>query len=168
MKRLILFFVVMFFFSLPTVKPEYCIGSISLVLSPNSAESVTEVKAIAGGLGGTECYGKIIRIRRDSCSGPNACVCESVGSGCSCSFIAPLPSYSRYGGHRHYSSEYRYYACVDKNNDRDFSDPGEKAYSTLTVRRGLASLPLGILESLKRLFKSILGMFTQVFILRIA
>ena len=134
-----------------------CEGSISLVLSPNVVEGETEVKAIATGLMGSGCYGKITQIMRDSCSGTKACSCESKGTGCSCSFTAKLPF-----GIRYYQNEYKYYACVDKNGNGDFSDFGEQSFATLTVRRKLP-LPLGIIDTITQIFKSFAQAFAQLF-----
>ena len=169
MKKLIFFSIFMLFFlTLSSVKSvrKDCSGSIVLVLSPSSAESGTEIKAMAAGLTGDRCQHKTIYIRRGFCFGEDTCECKIVGSGCSCTFTAPLTEYILYARQRHYSSEYEYFACFDKNDNWDFSDPGEWAYTSLTVRRKLTPLPLAILDVLAKFFKNILGMFTQAFKLK--
>jgi hypothetical protein len=159
MKKLILLIVVLAFLtSLYSIKAEDCEGSISLVLSPNSVEGEAEVKAIATGLTSTGCYSKLIQITRDSCSGPKICNCESKGTGCSCSFKPTLPS-----GIRYFQNEYKYYACVDKNGDGDFSDFGEQSFTSLTVRRKLPLIPLGAIESITQIFKSFAEAFAHLF-----
>ena len=52
-----------------------------------------------------------------------ACDCTVSGSGCSCTFISP----SEIG-------TYTYTAYIDKNDDGDFTDPGENANDQLIVR----------------------------------
>ena len=162
MRKLILLIIVLTFLtSIYYVNADDCDGSISLVLSPNLVEGESEVKAIATGLTGTGCYGKLIQITRDSCSGPKMCNCESKGTGCSCSFKAILPSV----GIRYYQNEYKYYACVDKNGDGDFLDFGEQSFTSLTVRRKLP-LPLGIIDSITQIFKSFAQAFAHLFKLK--
>lgn len=160
MKKLILLFVVLaFLISLYTINASGCEGSISLVLSPNLVEGENEVKAIATGLTGAECYGKIVQITRDSCSGLNVCNCESKGTGCSCSFKATLPSV----GIRYFQNQYKYYACIDKNGDGHFLDSGEQGFTTLTVRRKVPLIPLGAIETISQMFKSFAQAFAHLF-----
>jgi hypothetical protein len=164
MKKALFFTIILFLFSLSIVKAENeCFGSLIFTLSSNVAESGTQIKAITAGLMGKECLGKIIHVRLDSCNGEKACLCTSKGSGCSCYFKAPLPFISSEGLHRWYRSEYVYHACVDKNNDGDYSDEGEDASTTLTVNRGFLTVNLNIFKPLIQLIQSITGRFAQSF-----
>ncbi len=160
MKKLILLTIVLvFLIFLYPINADGCKGSISLVLSPNLVEGESEVKAIVTGLTDTTCYGKLIQITRDSCSGPKICNCESKGMGCSCSFKATLPSI----GIRYFQNEYRYYACMDKNGNGDFLDSGEQAFTTLTVRRKVPLIPLGAIEMISQTLKSFAEAFAHLF-----
>jgi hypothetical protein len=164
MKKVLFFTIILFLFGLAIVKAENeCTGSLIFTLSSNVAESGAQVKAIVAGLTGKECLGKIIHIRPDSCNGEMACSCVSKGAGCSCYFKAPLPFISSEGLHRYYRSEYFYYACVDKNNDGDYSDEGESTSTTLTVKRGFLVVNLNIFKPLIQLIQSITGRFSQSF-----
>jgi hypothetical protein len=53
------------------------------------------------------------------------CWCTVSGSGCSCNFTAPNSFTS--------NISYTFSARIDKNGDRDYTDPGEKANATLTI-----------------------------------
>jgi hypothetical protein len=164
MRKVLFFTIILFLFGLAIVKAENeCSGSLIFTLSSNVAESGTQLKAIAAGLTGKECLGKIIHIRLDSCNGERACLCTSKGSGCSCYLKVPLPFISSEGLHRYYRSEYTYFACVDKNNDGDYSDEGESASTTLTVKRGFIRVDLNIFKPLIQLIQSITGRFAQSF-----
>jgi len=160
MKKLILLTIFLTFLtSLYTINASDCQGSISLVLSPNSVEGEAEIKAIATGLSGAECYNKTIQITRDSCSGTKMCGCESKGTGCSCTFKATLPP-ARVG---YFQSQNKYYACVDKNGNGYFLDSGEQSFATLTVRRKISFMPLGAIESISQLFKGFAQAFAHLF-----
>jgi len=160
MKKLILLTIVLvFLMSLYDVKSSECEGSIELVLSPNTIESETNVKAITTGLVGSGCYDKLIQITRDSCSGTKVCSCTSKGSGCSCSFKATLPSL----GINYYQNEYNYYACVDMNGNGDSLDFGEQNFATLIISRKLPLIPLGAIEFISQWFKNFAQAFAQLF-----
>ena len=136
-----------------------CEGSVIMILHPSLAKSGEKVKAIIAGL--KDCEGKLIHVKRDNCTGPEACACECLGSGCSCTFEAPPTKTSKYGFHRYFFSEYRYYACVDKNDDGDFDDKGEVGSFTLKVRRDFKSITLSILNTLKTLIKGVQNILSK-------
>jgi len=100
--------------------PPTCSGSISLTLNPSTVTPGGSVQASTSGL--SNCDGKTVYVRKDSCAGDLACSCSVSGSGCSCNFNAPTTV-----------GTYTYYACIDKNNDGDFADSGESDSKTLTV-----------------------------------
>jgi len=102
---------------------KYCSGEINLTLSPNPVEISSNVDVE---IGGTDCSSYVFA--KDSCYGVNPCpgmVCgvtpgEEVT--CSCQFTSPDTV-----------DYYTYYACLDKNGDGDYNDPGESDSETLTV-----------------------------------
>jgi hypothetical protein len=94
----------------------------SLSLSPNSVW--TGKKVIATVTGCTNCDGKTVYVGIGQYE-VLRCQCIVLGSGCSCIFDAPNVLTS--------GTSYIYYAKIDKNGDRDYADPGEKASATLTV-----------------------------------
>jgi len=93
-----------------------CSGSISLSLSPNPTSPSSTVTANADNL--SNCNGKTIYIKdyTGCASGVTICSCTSSSTGCSCTFTAPSSP-----------GQYGYYACIDKNGDGDFADPGEQS-----------------------------------------
>ncbi|NIM46628.1 MAG: S8 family serine peptidase [Candidatus Aenigmarchaeota archaeon] len=112
-----------------------CIGDVTLGLwPPGEVEPRNIVEAIAQGLSG--CINQIIYIRKDSCDGVGACEIFELEdwyayppclwgltcSNCMCKFKAP-----NLGGN------HTYYACIDKNWDGDFDDPGESGSRVLSV-----------------------------------
>ncbi|MEM7826952.1 MAG: hypothetical protein QXQ40_01870 [Candidatus Aenigmatarchaeota archaeon] len=96
-----------------------CSGSISLILSSNRTSPSAIVRAFTSGL--SNCENKIVYIKKDSCSGIEACTCLANGD---CPFIVPSEQ-----------GNYTYYACFDKNDDGDFNDEGEIAYANLLVEK---------------------------------
>ncbi len=97
-----------------------CKGKINLTLDPSSVAPYGLVKPSASGL--SDCTGKSIKFRRNSCSGTAVSSCISGSAGCAGpAFIAPAPG------------TYTYYACINKNNENGFNDPGEKDSKVLTV-----------------------------------
>lgn len=101
-----------------------CTGNVSLELKPSTLSPSSGGIAFISGL--SNCDGKGTYVRRESCEHREYtyqyCNCSISGSGCSCDFIAP----SSPGTHI-------FYACVDKNDDGDFQDSGERAVATLEV-----------------------------------
>jgi len=93
-----------------------CSGSISLSLSPNPTSPSSTVTASADNL--SNCNGKTIYIKdyNGCASGSTVCSCTSSSTGCSCTFTAPSSP-----------GQYDYYACIDKNGNGNFADPGEQS-----------------------------------------
>lgn len=94
-----------------------CLGSVALNLNPNPSAPSSKVTASVSGL--SDCDGKIAYVE----SSKLECNCSILGSGCSCSFIAPASP-----------GDYSYCAKVDKNNDGDFDEPGEVDCENLIVQ----------------------------------
>jgi hypothetical protein len=105
-----------------------CSGYSSLFFSSNPVSVNSLVQAHVSGL--SNCNGKTIYIKDDKgCNfGKTICSCISSSTGCSCLFTSP----SKEG-------DYTYYACIDKNNDGDFSDEGESTSAILRVIPSLLS-----------------------------
>jgi len=105
-----------------------CSGYSSLFFSSNPVSVNSLVQAYVSGL--SNCNGKTIYIKDDGgCNfGKTICSCVSSSTGCSCVFTSP----SKEG-------DYTYYACIDKNNDGDFSDAGESTSAILRVIPSLLS-----------------------------
>ncbi|MFH1474203.1 MAG: cellulase family glycosylhydrolase [Candidatus Aenigmatarchaeota archaeon] len=98
-----------------------CSGSVLLNLTPSNVEPDDSVIPSASGL--TDCGGKTIYFKNDSCAGTEVSSCTLTDGECTgSSFTAP-------------SSEglYTYYACIDKNSDGDFTDSGDYSSKTLDV-----------------------------------
>jgi len=101
-----------------------CSGNVNLTLSPNPVEISSNVHAKVRG---TYYCGSLPK--KDSCYGEIACEsgagCGQLSGGeniCDCDFTSSsVPG------------NYTYYACVDKNNDTDYNDPGESDSETLVV-----------------------------------
>ena len=115
-----------------------CTGNINLAYLPSTSPTNSYISATI--VGPTSCYFNNIYLKRDSCTNPNAaCIitfrqyCESYG--CSCSFWTPSTK-----------GTYNYYACIDKNKDGYFTDPGEYSMKTLTVTE---SQPSCLIEGTK-------------------
>jgi hypothetical protein len=94
----------------------------SLSLSPNPAWAGKKVIAIVTGC--TNCDGRKVYVGIGQYE-VLRCWCTVSGSGCSCIFDAPNVFTS--------GISYTFSARIDKNSDRDYTDPGEKASATLTV-----------------------------------
>jgi hypothetical protein len=102
-----------------------CSGNIILTLSSTHVPPNTLITPSASGL--SNCDGKTVTFRESSCSGPIKSSCIVSGNGCTGNdFNAPSSDGS-----------YTYYACIDKNNDNDFSDPGEQDSENLQVDSSL-------------------------------
>lgn len=103
-----------------------CSGIVSLALSPSTISPSGTVTATASGLDTkTNCNGKTVYFKKDSCSGTQVAICTVSGAGCSSTFIAPSTS-----------GTYNYYACVDMNGINGFSDSGESSSAPLSVVTG--------------------------------
>ncbi len=103
-----------------TLPPGACSGNIILALNPSSVQPSGIVTFSASGL--ANCNGKLINLRQNSCSGTQINSCTSQAQGCSGTFNAPSPT-----------GTYNYFACIDKNNDNDFTDFGESALANIIV-----------------------------------
>jgi hypothetical protein len=79
----------------------------------------TNVKALLSGL--SDCTGKIIYMKYDSCDGKTLGSCKSGSKGCSFYF-----KMSEVGVRT-------MYACIDKNSDGDFNDPGEQSSEPIDI-----------------------------------
>jgi hypothetical protein len=98
-----------------------CVQGMGLSLTPNpvwTGKTVTATITNCNNCDGRKVYVGIgqYRVLR--------CYC-TVSAGCSCTFDAPNVFTS--------GTSYIYYARVDKNGDRDYTDPGEEASATLKV-----------------------------------
>ena len=105
-----------------------CSGNISLSINPSSGVANSPLTLTASGL--TNCSGKIIQFQTtpDYNSGVVP-LCYSYNSGCAIdSLTAPATA-----------GTYTYYAVIDKNSNRNFSDPGEIASAIVTVTGGTGS-----------------------------
>lgn len=90
-----------------------CAGPIVLTLNPSSPGRGGSTEPSASGL--TECDVKTVYFRQSSCGGTTKSSCTVSGSGCvGSSFTVP-----------DVLGTYTYYACIDINDDSDFSDTGE-------------------------------------------
>ena len=125
------------------VKEEICSGSISFSFSK---DKVKPKESVTASFSGISCSKDVaIYLAKDSkencnrlrgcivnCGGNNECIincwrqyngCSCITkSTCSCNFEAPQNP-----------GEYTYYACVDKNDNGNFDDPGETATQKLIV-----------------------------------
>ncbi|MBU3905052.1 MAG: hypothetical protein KJ906_02815 [Nanoarchaeota archaeon] len=91
-----------------------CAGDIYLALIPGKTRPS---QTIVGSISGLTpyCTNATARIRSETCAGTIVCATTITSSGTgSCSFTAPNST-----------GNYNYMACVDKNNDGDYSDAGE-------------------------------------------
>lgn len=123
-------------FTISSAPTSSCSGNIALTLNPSTVAPSGSVTASASGL--SSCDGKTVYFKRNSCTGTQDSSCLVSGTGCSGSFAAP-------------SSTYNYYACIDKNGDLDYTDPGENDGKTLVVTQGLS------------LFKNLIRMIINLF-----
>jgi hypothetical protein len=96
-----------------------CFGSISLNISPSIVATSSITRAYVSNL--SYCENATVYIRKDSCEGDTACTLKGNGN---CQFVVPENP-----------GNYTYYACIDKNNDSDFDDEGERtAYSISVIK----------------------------------
>jgi len=106
-----------------TTIPISCSGNVNLTLSPNPVEISSTVNVE---MGGTDCGSYVFA--KGSCYGVNPCpgmACGGPEGGeitCSCQFTSPDTV-----------DYHTYYACLDKNGDDDYNDPGESDSETLTT-----------------------------------
>jgi hypothetical protein len=141
-------------------QPPECTGYINLNLNPNEAPQGTRIVAAYSGL--KDCYTEEVKIARGSCHGENVCD-PNVAYACLVGMTTTTSSYDyTYGYTYEYNYEYvytspyvsdyehmtcycsfqapeiegdyLYYACVDKNQDGDYTDPGEQGTAMLRVR----------------------------------
>jgi hypothetical protein len=102
-----------------------CSGSLLLSLNPSTVEPSKSVVPSVSGL--SDCDSKNVYFRKDSCSGTQVSSCTLTDGGCTgLNFSSP-------------SNEglYTYYACIDKNDDGDFSDSGENSSKILNVTENI-------------------------------
>ncbi len=120
-KKVILFKGLPLSSGIKTVMPEKsCLGDIVLEIIPNPASINESVIARISGING--CVDKIISLQKNPCDSfvkSQISKCSSGRSGCDISFEAV--------------ANRTYYACIDKNLDKDTSDPGESSYDELLV-----------------------------------
>jgi hypothetical protein len=103
--------------------PLQCSGSVSLNLTPSTTQPGSSV--IPSALGLSNCVGKTIYFKNNSCTGTQVSSCTLTDGSCiGSNFTAP-------------SNEglYTYYACIDKNGDNDFTDSGESSSKILNVTK---------------------------------
>ncbi len=96
--------------------PVVCSGSISMTL--NKQNDI--VTATVSGL--SNCDGKTIQIRQESCTGNQISSCTALGSGCTTSFPTTK------------TSPNTYYACVDRDNSQTIS-ADEQTYASLPTEQ---------------------------------
>ncbi|MEM2181026.1 MAG: S8 family serine peptidase [Nitrososphaeria archaeon] len=106
--------------NIPSCNPVCDYGNIVLSFYNSTVYNSSIVKVNVSGL--QYCRDVPVKIKRDSCNGPIACECSAVGNGCFCEFTAPSEP-----------GNYVYYACIDKNNNGNYNDPGEVDSKTLKV-----------------------------------
>ncbi len=102
-----------------------CSGNIILTFVHNPIPPSGPVMPTASGL--SNCNGKRIEFRENSCSGTLKSSCTSTSTGC---------EGSAFGGPSS-AGAYTYAACVDKNGDNDYADSGESTSATLPVATGV-------------------------------
>jgi len=81
--------------------PVVCSGSISLTLNKQNDITTANVSGMSN------CDGKTVYIKQESCTGTQVSTCTVSGSGCTTSFAA--------------TGANTYYACVDRDNSQTFS-----------------------------------------------
>ncbi|MBU5678914.1 MAG: hypothetical protein KQA36_03460 [Candidatus Aenigmarchaeota archaeon] len=96
-----------------------CSGAVTLNISPSVVSTSSLTRAYISGL--QYCEGYNVTIRKDSCSGELACTAKANEN---CQFSAPQQE-----------GNYTYYACIDKNNDNDYDDPGEQTFAKIEVKK---------------------------------
>jgi hypothetical protein len=99
-----------------------CVQGMKLSLTPNpvwTGKTVTATITNCNNCEGKRAYVAMGQYRITKCT------CTIVNSQCSCSFTAPGTSAS--------STDYIYYARVDRNGDGKYADYGEEASATLKV-----------------------------------
>ena len=96
-----------------------CSGAVALNISPSVVSASSLTRAYISGL--QYCEGYNVTIRKDSCNGDLACIAKANEN---CQFTTPSQE-----------GNYTYYACIDKNNDNDYNDPGEQASARIEVKR---------------------------------
>jgi hypothetical protein len=98
-----------------------CSGPVKLTLTPSTISPSGSVTPSASGL--SNCDGKKVEFRNNSCTGVKIGECIVSGAGCASS---PLTAPGFIGS-------YTYFACIDMNGDSDFGDNGEVNSTILTV-----------------------------------
>ncbi|MCC5994720.1 MAG: hypothetical protein LM587_04000, partial [Candidatus Aenigmarchaeota archaeon] len=125
------------------VKEEICSGSISVSFSKDKVKPKESVTASFSGISCSQDVAiYLAKDSKENCISLNACIascgiddfciknCWKQHNGCSCITKSTCPcTFEAPEATR----EYTYYACVDKNNDNDFNDPGETATQRLIV-----------------------------------
>jgi len=102
-----------------------CTGNIALTLIPPTVAPSGSVTPSASGLSTSGCVGKTISFKQGSCSGStvSSCTISTDATGCiGSSFSAPASS-----------GQYTYSACIDKDNDGNYTDVGESDLGILNV-----------------------------------
>lgn len=115
---------------LKVLDPKSCLGSMILNLNPNPVDEKKEVVAKITGLDG--CDNKKVSLRANPCYDPvkkeiGFCVLED--NSCEITFTSV--------------DNQKYYACVDKNGDKDLVDFGESISVDLVVNRTIKG---GVIE----------------------
>ncbi len=106
-----------------------CTGNILLLLNPIIAAPSASVTPSASGL--SNCNGKTIEFRQDSCTGTQVGSCVSASTGCTATLPFTAPGIS---------GDYNYMACVDKNGVNGFNDAGETDSERLIVTQNVINL----------------------------
>jgi PGF-pre-PGF domain-containing protein len=110
-----------------------CSGNIQLLFSPTISFTSSQVSMNISGL--YNCTPSLVKLRKISCLGPNAALCNytceetmlpngSSSISCSCQFNAPSNP-----------GMYEYRACIDRNNDGDYYEYGEWSIRNLYVQQ---------------------------------
>ncbi len=107
---------------LEVMPPKSCTGELSLTITPNNLTKASSVTAIAGTTLSAGCNDKKIILQNTPCGSSgtkiDSCIIEE-DKECKMDFTA--------------RSTTIYYACIDKNDDSDYSDFGESASAAVTI-----------------------------------
>ncbi len=104
-----------------------CDGYVKLSINPKFAPPSSLAQPSASGLS-SDCDGTVY-FNQNSCSGTQVSSCIVSSGSCEGDGFSLPPV----------SGSYEYYACIDKNGDGQFNDPGEQFYLIYNV--GYSSLP---------------------------
>jgi hypothetical protein len=105
----------------PPIQTASCDGDVTLTLVPSRTYPNTQVTPTVSGL--RDCEGKTVHFMEGSCTGTEKGSCNIGLDGHGCN----LPGIQAPGSTTTYS------ACLDKDEDSDFNDPGEQSSAALEI-----------------------------------